>query len=106
LEAQSLSHLKTLVRASVAAHHHVHPTRVNLQLTCHLPEKYALRWEQSRQYDRTARDAAAAAAASRRDVIRDLTGDGVSGSDIASLLDLSPGRIYQLLKDTPPSSTR
>lgn len=51
------------------------------------------------RYDKT--EAQVEAAQSSRKVVADLKASGLSGADIAAVLDLSPQRVSQLLKSSP-----
>ena len=91
--AHRISHALAVEKLGLA------PDEVTVNLTINLPDDAAEKWNQAKEREREAREAAAEASTLSRQVVQDLKAQGLTLQDISELLGLSVQRVHQLNQD-------
>lgn len=98
-QSRSLADAETMVRDYIALDLEVPPDSFHVEITPEIPGSLGTELAEARRAVADAADAQREAAAKSRAAARRLKAAGLSGRDIAAVLDLSPQRVSQLLHD-------
>jgi DNA-directed RNA polymerase specialized sigma24 family protein len=103
-QSRSLSDADMMARDLVSRRTGSEPASFGVEITPEIGGGLDERTRQAREAVSSADRAQRSAAAQSREAARQLRRAGLSGRDIAKVLGVSPQRVSQLLKNSPPTS--
>jgi hypothetical protein len=104
-QSHSLADAPSMARSYIAMTHNAAADSFNVDVVPEVGDGLDQAATEAREAVRAAEEAQRGAAARSRNVARQLKEKGLTGRDIAALLQLSPQRVSQLLRPTAKSPT-
>jgi hypothetical protein len=103
-QSHTLRDAERMARDYIALDTGTDPRSIDVEITPEIGGELGEKTAAARRAVAEAEEARRAAAVQSRDAARKLQGAGLSGRDIATVLQVSPQRVSQLLKDVGPSA--
>lgn len=103
-QARTVREIPDVAHEVAALHLNVPPDGVDVDITVHVSEEAERLWAEALEAEEQARALQQRAAQLRRDAVRTARAGGYKLDAAAAAFGVSPGRIQQLAKSTPPEA--
>ena len=103
-QARTVREIPDVAHEVAALHLDVPPDGVDVDITVHVSEEAERLWAEALEAEEQARALQQRAAQLRRDAVRTARAGGYKLDAAAAAFGVSPGRIQQLAKSTPPEA--